>query len=93
MKVTFCGVKFENPFLLASSPIGNHAEMCERAFEAGWGGIVYKTLGNDKSFKVVMPSPRLNAFSKGAYRFAGLQNAEQISDRTLKDNIKDIAYL
>lgn len=93
LNVTFCGVKFENPFLLSSSPVGNHAEMCARAFDAGWGGIVYKTLGLENRFKVVMPSPRLNAYHHGADRFIGLQNAEQITDRNIADNIRDLATL
>lgn len=93
LSVNFCGVEFENPFLLSSSPVGNHAEMCARAYDAGWGGIVYKTLGLEDSFKVVMPSPRLNAFHYGAKRFVGLQNAEQITDRNIKDNIADIVEL
>ena len=93
LKVTFCGVEFENPFCLSSSPVGNHAEMCARAFDAGWGGIVYKTLNVEKSFKVVMPSPRLNAYNHNSTQFVGLQNMEQISDRALEDNLKDIAEL
>lgn len=93
LSVNFCGVKFENPFLLSSSPVGNHAEMCSRAFDAGWGGIVYKTLNVEKTFKVVMPSPRLNALNYSDKRFVGLQNAEQITDRTIADNIKDISEL
>ncbi len=93
LSITFCGVKFENPFCLSSSPVGNHAEMCARAFDAGWGGIVYKTLGLEESFKVVMPSPRLNAYNVADKRFIGLQNAEQISDRPVKDNIKDLIWL
>lgn len=93
LSIEFCGVKFENPFCLSSSPVGNHAEMCARAYDAGWGGIVYKTLGLEKSFKVVMPSPRLSSFNVFDKRFVGLQNAEQISDRDVKDNIKDIVWL
>ena len=93
LNITFCGVKFENPFCLSSSPVGNHAEMCSRAYDAGWSGIVYKTLGLEKSFKVVMPSPRLSVYNYGDKRFVGLQNAEQITDRPIKDNIKDIALL
>lgn len=93
LKVNFCGVEFENPFLLSSSPVGNHAEMCSRAYDAGWGGIVYKTLNLENSFKVVVPSPRLNAYNSGAHRFIGLQNAEQISDRPIKDNLADISQL
>ncbi|MBI9038455.1 MAG: NAD-dependent dihydropyrimidine dehydrogenase subunit PreA [Bacteroidales bacterium] len=93
LSINFCGVKFENPFCLSSSPVGNHAEMCSRAYDAGWGGIVYKTLGLEKSFKVVMPSPRLSVYNYGNKKFVGLQNAEQITDRPIKDNIRDIALL
>jgi len=93
LSVEFCGVKFENPFLLSSSPVGNHAEMCARAFDAGWGGIVFKTLNSCRTFKVVMPSPRLNAFNYGVDRMTGLQNAEQISDRPLEENLKDFEIL
>ncbi len=93
LSIRFCGIKFENPFCLSSSPVSNHAEMCARAYDAGWGGIVYKTLNPEKSFKVIMPSPRLSAYHVNDKRFVGLQNAEQISDRPLDDNIKDIAWL
>jgi dihydropyrimidine dehydrogenase (NAD+) subunit PreA len=93
LSIEFCGVRFENPFCLSSSPVGNHAEMCARAYDAGWSGIVYKTLGLEKSFKIVMPSPRLNALNVFNKRFVGLQNAEQITDRPIKDNIKDLVWL
>lgn len=93
LSIDFCGVKCENPFFLSSSPVGNHAEMCARAFDAGWGGIVYKTLNLEKSFKIVMPSPRLNAYHYNSKRFVGLQNAEQITDRNIADNIKDLTFL
>jgi len=93
LSVNFCGIEFENPFCLSSSPVSNAYEMCARAFDAGWGGIVYKTLGMESTFKIVMPSPRLNAYNYGDKRFVGLQNAEQISDRNIADNIKDIALL
>ncbi len=93
LSIDFCGIKFENPFCLSASPVGNHAEMCSRAYDAGWGGIVYKTLGLEKSFKIIMPSPRLSVYNYGDKRFVGLQNAEQITDRPIKDNIRDIALL
>ncbi len=93
LSIDFCGVTFENPFCLSSSPVSNHAEMCANAFEAGWGGIVYKTLGLESKFKIVMPSPRLNTYNYADKRMVGLQNVEQISDRNIKDNIKDIAWL
>jgi hypothetical protein len=51
--------------------------MCERAYLAGWGGIVFKTLNLENKFKVVMPSPRLSAYHYEDKRFVGLQNADR----------------
>ena len=93
LRVTFCGVPCQNPFLLSSSPVSNSAEMCLRALEAGWGGLVYKTLNRDDRFRVIMPSPRLAPFHCDGVRLVGLQNAEQISDRPLKDNLADLALI
>lgn len=45
LSITFCGVKFPNPFCLSSSPVGNCYEMCAKAYDSGWGGIVFKTIG------------------------------------------------
>ena len=91
--VTFCGVRCDNPFLLSSSPVSNSAEMCLRALDAGWAGVVYKTLNRDERFRVIMPSPRLHPFHCDGARLVGLQNAEQISDRPLKDNLADLALI
>ncbi|HNY11366.1 MAG TPA: NAD-dependent dihydropyrimidine dehydrogenase subunit PreA [Candidatus Wallbacteria bacterium] len=93
ISVDFCGVRFENPFMLSSSPVTDNYDMCARAYKYGWGGVVYKTLNLEKKFKIYMPSPRLNALHLDDKRVVGLQNLEQISDRTIKDNIKDIKKL
>jgi len=92
LSVAFCGVKFKNPFMLSSSPVANSAEMIGRAFDAGWAGVAYKTICGDK-VKIVHPSPRMAGYDSGSHRLIGLQNVEQISDRSLKDNLRDIAYL
>jgi dihydropyrimidine dehydrogenase (NAD+) subunit PreA len=93
LEIDFCGVHCRNPFFLSSSPVGNTAEMIARAFDAGWGGAVYKTLNLEADFEVIDPTPRLNPLKNGAERFIGLQNMEQISERPLKDNLEDIAWL
>jgi dihydropyrimidine dehydrogenase (NAD+) subunit PreA len=93
LEIDFCGVHCVNPFFLSSSPVGNTAEMVARAFDAGWGGAVYKTLNREKDFEVIDPTPRLNALHDGAERFIALQNMEQISERPLLDNLQDIAWL
>lgn len=92
LSVTFLGKKFVNPFMLSSSPVSNSAKMVERAFSAGWGGVAYKTIVTDR-VPIVHPSPRMHPYNYGAQRLAGLQNVEQTSDRGLRPNLKDIAYL
>ena len=92
LSIEFCGVKFNNPFLLSSSPVSNSAEMVEKSYEAGWSGVVFKTLNSDR-IPIIHPSPRMNSFHYGNKRLVGLQNVEQISDRPLKDNLLDFLYL
>lgn len=92
LSIEFCGKTFLNPFLLSSSPVSNSAEMVARSFEAGWSGVVFKTLNSDR-LKIIHPSPRMNAYHYGAKRVVGVQNVEQISDRPLKDNLADFLYL
>ena len=92
LSVDFCGKTFKNPFLLSSSPVSNSAEMVARSFDAGWSGVVFKTLNSGKE-KIVHPSPRMNSFHYGAKRLVGVQNVEMISDRPLKDNLMDLLYL
>ena len=45
LSVTFTGIRFENPFMLASAPPTESESNILRAFEAGWGGVVTKTIG------------------------------------------------
>jgi dihydropyrimidine dehydrogenase (NAD+) subunit PreA len=92
LSVSMCGVEFGNPFLLSSSPVANSAEMIERAYEAGWAGVCYKTL-NSGRMDIVHPSPRMNGYDYEGRRLVGLQNVEMISDRPLRDNLADILYL
>ena len=92
LSILFCGIPFINPFLLSSSPVSNSAEMVERAFEAGWAGVAYKTICTGKT-PIVHPSPRMAGYDYGSKKLVGLQNVEMISDRSLKDNIADIKYL
>ena len=79
LSVNFAGIKSPNPFWLASGPPTNSGEQVHRAFEAGWGGAVWKTLGNP----IVNVSSRLGAIDWGGTRMMGLNNIELISDRPL----------
>lgn len=92
LSVDFCGVRFKNPFMLSSSPVSNSAEMVGRAFDAGWGGVAYKTIAMDAT-PIVHPSPRMHGYHYGEKRLIGLQNVEQVSDRGLKANLLDLGYL
>ena len=45
LATVFTGIRFENPFLLASAPPAESESNILRAYEAGWGGVVTKTIG------------------------------------------------
>jgi len=92
LSIDFCGVKFKNPFLLSSSPVSNSAEMVARAFDAGWGGVVFKTLNSDR-LPIIHPSPRMHCIHYGSKKEMAVQNVEMISDRPLKDNLMEFLYL
>jgi dihydropyrimidine dehydrogenase (NAD+) subunit PreA len=82
----FVGIKSPNPFWLASAPPTNMGSMVERAFDAGWGGAVWKTLGEP----ITNVSSRLAAIDNGTNRMIGLNNIELITDRSLEVNLKEI---
>lgn len=86
LSINFAGIKSPNPFWLASAPPTNMGSMIERAFDAGWGGAVWKTLGEP----IVNVSSRLAALDHGANRMIGLNNIELITDRPLDVNLKEI---
>ncbi len=86
LSVNFAGIKSPNPFWLASAPPTNMGSMVERAFDAGWGGAVWKTLGEP----IVNVSSRLAALDNGATRMIGLNNIELITDRPLEVNLREM---
>ena len=86
LSINFAGIKSPNPFWLASAPPTNMGSMVERAFEAGWGGAVWKTLGEP----IVNVSSRLASIDNGPLRMLGLNNIELITDRDLHLNLREI---
>jgi dihydropyrimidine dehydrogenase (NAD+) subunit PreA len=80
------GIKSPNPFWLASAPPTDKKINVLRAFEAGWGGVVWKTLGT----QVKNTSSRYSAVSYGGKRIMGFNNIELISDRPLSINLQEI---
>lgn len=88
LKTCFAGIKSPNPFWLASAPPTDKEYNVRRAFEAGWGGVVWKTLGEDPP--VVNVSSRYGSLDYNGARMIGLNNIELISDRPLAVNIAEI---
>ena len=76
LEMDFCGVRCENPFFLGSSVIASSYEMIAHAFRAGWGGVVYKTIGLAEIKEV---SPRFDQVDKEGTPFIGFRNMEQLS--------------
>jgi dihydropyrimidine dehydrogenase (NAD+) subunit PreA len=89
LSCSFAGIASPNPFWLASAPPTDKAYNVERAFRAGWGGVVWKTLGEDPP--IVNVSSRYGAVSYGGARVAGFNNIELITDRPLELNLQEIA--
>lgn len=90
LSIEFCGVKCENPFFLSSSPVDNCYEMCAKALETGWGGVVFKTLG---FFIPTDCSPRFDALRKESTEFVGFKNMEQISEHPLEESLEALKML
>jgi len=89
MSISFAGIRSPNPFWLASAPPTDKAYNVERAFRAGWGGAVWKTLGEDPP--IVNTASRYGAISYKGLRVAGFNNIELITDRPLQVNLDEIA--
>ena len=92
LSITFMGVRFPNPFCLSSSPVGNCYDMCAKAYESGWGGVVFKTIG-PKHYLIDEVSPRFDALTKEGEPFVGFKNMEQIAEHSLEENLADLRRL
>ena len=81
------GINSPNPFWLASAPPTNTGEMIMRAFDAGWGGAVWKTIGEP----VTNVSSRYSSADWNGQRIMGFNNIELISDRGIEENLREMA--
>ena len=86
----FLGIKSPNPFWLASAPPTDKEYNVRRAFEAGWGGVVWKTLGAEGPPVVNVNGPRYGVIHGADRRVLGLNNIELITDRSLEINLEEI---
>src|SRR5437667_4745315 len=87
LRTNFADIKSPNPFWLASGPPTNTYGQVAKAFDQGWGGAVWKTIGE----------PIINVFSRygsvdlGATRMMGFSNIELLRDRAGAEHLKEIA--
>jgi dihydropyrimidine dehydrogenase (NAD+) subunit PreA len=86
LESTFCGIPCINPFWLASAPPTNCGEQIMRAFDAGWGGAVWKTIG----VPITNVSSRYSSIDWEGRRMMGFNNIELISDRPIEVNLNEI---
>jgi len=90
LRSNFIGIKSPNPFWLASAPPTDKEYNVRRAYEAGWGGVVWKTLGEAGPPVVNVSGPRYGAIWGADRRLLGLNNIELITDRPLEVNLREI---
>lgn len=90
LKSNFIGIETPNPFWLASAPPTDKAYNVNRAFEAGWGGVMWKTLGEAGLPLVNVSGPRYGAWHGKDRTLMGLNNIELITDRDLEINLAEI---
>ena len=86
LQTNLAGIKSPNPFWLASAPPTNSGYQIMKAFDAGWGGAVWKTLG----VPVINVSSRYGSLNYRDTRMMGFNNIELITDRPLRDNLREI---
>src|SRR5215211_4590628 len=93
LEVTFTGLRFPNPFLLSSAPPTESDANIMRAFDAGWGGVVTKTIGlhpvvnvdgpKTKFLRAMPESTQLSMKKRPGTALHSSWNWELISDKTL----------
>lgn len=85
LRCDLCGIALENPFMLSSSVVASTYDMCDRAFEAGWAGVCFKTVC---SLDIHEASPRFSAVTDGGGSIMGFKNIEQLSDHSVAENMR-----
>lgn len=86
LRTSTAGIRSPNPFWLASAPPTNTGDQVMRAFDAGWGGAVWKTLGEP----IVNTWSRYSSVDLNGQKMMGLNNIELITDRPLEVNLREI---
>ena len=92
LETTFCGLRFENPFILAASPCTDDLEMVSRAFAMGWAGAVLKTTSAEGT-RVDLAYPMITGLDYGDRRLAGMGNIDLISEVHIDEIVRRIRIL
>lgn len=93
LSIVVNGLKFENPYLLASGPPGTNGKVIAKSYDLGWGGMVCKTFSLDAS-KVINTAPRYAKLrGRASEEVIGFENIELISDRPYEHWIDDLTQL
>lgn len=92
LSVSFCGIRFENPFVLAAAPPTDSADMVARGFDAGWAGAVLKTTSVE-SEEVSLVYPMMAGMDQDGHRLFALQNIDLISERHIDQVESDVRRL
>ena len=91
LSCTIAGIPSPNPFWVASAPPSDKYYNVDRAFRAGWGGVVWKTLGIDPP--IVNVTSRYGSMNLNGQKMMGLNNNELITDRPLDVNLAEIKQI
>jgi dihydropyrimidine dehydrogenase (NAD+) subunit PreA len=92
LETNFIGMTSPNPFWIASGPPSDKDYNVHRAFEAGWGGVVWKTLGENPHIGNVN-GPRYAVLHGNDRQVIGFNNIELITDRPLQTNLKEMTQI
>ena len=79
LRTTFCGITFENPFVLAAAPPTDDLDMLRRGYEAGWAGAVLKTTSVPGT-PVILKYPMITGIEWEGRSLAAMGNIDLISE-------------
>ena len=85
LSIKYLGVNCLNPFFLSSSPVCSNYDMISKAYETGWAGCFFKTVG---PYAMNECSPRFDIVNKEGTPWIGFKNMEQVSDHTPEENFE-----
>lgn len=92
ISISFCGKKFINPYVIAASPSSDSLEKVERAFQAGWGGVVLKTI-EPAGRKRTLAEPNMGALDFMGRKQMAFYNYDLCTQQSMEELCLEISYL